>query len=78
MEKRITPQEFAELVEEIFQEMDYNPEFVHPVLANDEDSSDEELLQYFVENGEDQEAIEVLLELRDYFLDFNYEKELNF
>ena len=75
--KKLTVKEFVELVEDIFQNMDYNPEIVHPILANDEYSSDEELLQLFVENGEDQDTIEVLLELRDYFLDFNYEKELN-
>ena len=50
--ERLTVIEFVEVVEEIFQANDYNPEFVHQVLANDENSTDEELLQYFEENGE--------------------------
>jgi len=78
MEDRLTPQEFVEVVEDIFQSEDYNPEFVHQVLANDENSTDEELMQYFTENGEDPAAIKELLTIRDYFLDFNYVKELNF
>ena len=78
MEDRLTPQEFVEIVDEIFQEQDYNPDFVHQVLANNEWDSDEELLQYFVENGEDPRPIKELLALRDYFLDFNYVKELNY
>jgi len=78
MEDRLTIPEFVEIVDEIFQENDYNPEFVHQVLANDEHSTDEELMQYFVENGEDPVAIQELLAIRDYFLDFSYVKELPF
>ena len=76
--ERLTVIEFVEVVEEIFQANDYNPEFVHQVLANDENSTNEELLQYFVENGEDPNPITTLLSLRDYFLDFRYVKELLF
>jgi hypothetical protein len=76
--ERLTVIEFVEVVEEIFQANDYNPEFVHQVLANDENSTDEELLQYFEENGEDPVTIQELLAIRDYFLDFRYVKELNF
>ena len=76
--ERLTVSEFVEVVEEIFQSGDYNPEFVHQVLANDENSTDEELQQYFEENGEDPVSIQELLTIRDYFLDFRYVKELNF
>jgi len=76
--ERLTVPEFLEVVEEIFQEGDYNPEFVHQVLANDENSTDEELFQYFVENGEDPASIKELLTLRDYFLDFRYVSALDF
>ena len=78
MNERLSIPEFVDVVDEIFQEYDYNPEFVHQVLANDEHSTDEELMQYFVENGEDPVAIQELLAIRDYFLDFNYVKELPF
>jgi len=76
--ERLTVPEFLEVVEEIFQEGDYNPEFVHQVLANDENSTDEELFQYFVENGEDPASIKELLTIRDYFLDFSYVSALDF
>lgn len=78
MEDRLTTQEFIEIVEEIFEETDYNPEFVHSALMNDENSTDPELFQYLTENEEDPNAIRELLAIRDYFLDFRYAKELNF
>ena len=75
--ERLTIPEFKEIVEVIFLDYDRDPTFVTQVLANDEWSSDEELMQYFVENRFEADMVTELLPFREYFMDFRYVKELD-
>ena len=76
--ERLTVYEFIQIVEVIFQDYDYDHDFVHNILINNEWDSDEEIEQYLIENRVDPRAVKELLPLRDYFMDFRYNKELDF
>lgn len=78
-ENRITPGEFVQWFEGI---QDANPEvdwyWVLGVLTNDEDSTNEELIEYFMkeEDNISEELINELLGYRNYFLDFRYSQHI--
>ena len=51
--------------------------FIMDQMINNDVATDEELKEYFLENGVDLEFIEELIPMREYFWDFRYSQHIN-
>lgn len=69
--------EFKNWLENILEDVE-DLEFIVSTFVNDEESTDEELVDYFIDNLIDEKIIRALLVNRSYFWDFRYIKDLNF
>lgn len=76
--QRDSVEEFVAYVEDLKDEYpDEEFAFILSVIVNDENSSDDELRNYFLENEINPILIDKLLLKRNYFLDFTYSQHIS-